>query len=159
MTKSLETLANTPLPTILVVAGIVFLLLSVAGKLSDKVTVPETRQKQALYLGLVLLGAGIVMSQMSVPATGDGTAAAEVAQSAARTAPAAETTDWEELDWGAMTPDQRQLWEKLGWTVDSWSDAAPPPATQTKSFDMLSTEEKAAAAGLGFTAATWDAQE
>jgi hypothetical protein len=41
----LEALKDTPIPTILVVAGIAFLLLSVAGQLTGRIVVPPERQR------------------------------------------------------------------------------------------------------------------
>ncbi len=40
MVEMVQALAGTPIPTILVVAGIVFLLLSVADKVSGHLTIP-----------------------------------------------------------------------------------------------------------------------
>jgi hypothetical protein len=46
-----EALQNTPIPTILVVAGIAFLLLSVAGQLAGRIAVPPERQRHATIIG------------------------------------------------------------------------------------------------------------
>ena len=52
-------LKETPIPTILVIAGIVFLLLSMAGQLIGHITVPPERQRWAAVTGGVLLMVGI----------------------------------------------------------------------------------------------------
>src|SRR5215510_12584430 len=54
-------LKETPIPTILVVAGIVFLLLSIAGQLAGRVTVPPERQRQATIIGCLLVVVGIAL--------------------------------------------------------------------------------------------------
>jgi hypothetical protein len=54
-------LKETPLPTILVIAGIAFLLLSMAGQLIGHITVPPERQRWAGATGIVLLLAGIAL--------------------------------------------------------------------------------------------------
>jgi hypothetical protein len=65
MEKAMDTLLtalkNTPIPTILVVAGIAFLLLSIVGQLAGRVTVPPERQRQATIIGCLLLVIGIVL--------------------------------------------------------------------------------------------------
>jgi hypothetical protein len=53
MDTILTALKETPIPTIMVVAGIVFLLLSIAGQLAGRVTVPPERQRQATIMGYV----------------------------------------------------------------------------------------------------------
>jgi hypothetical protein len=50
MDSVIATLKDTPVPTILVVAGIVFLLLSIAGQLAGRIAVPPERQRQAAIL-------------------------------------------------------------------------------------------------------------
>ncbi len=54
-------LKDTPIPTILVVAGIVFLLLSIAGQLAGRINVPPERQRQAAIIGGLLLVVGVVL--------------------------------------------------------------------------------------------------
>ena len=51
-------LKETPIPTILVIAGIAFLLLSMAGQLIGHITVPPERQRWAGATGIALLLAG-----------------------------------------------------------------------------------------------------
>lgn len=57
----LKALKDTPLPTILVVAGIVFLLLAIADQLVGKIAVPPERQRQATIIGCLLLMVGIAL--------------------------------------------------------------------------------------------------
>lgn len=57
----LQTLQQTPLPTILVVSGIFFLFLSIAGGLSGKINVPPNRQKSATIFGCFLLVTGLAI--------------------------------------------------------------------------------------------------
>jgi hypothetical protein len=54
-------LKDTPIPTILVVAGIVFLLLSIAGHLAGKIVVSPERQRWAAAIGGVLTVLGVVL--------------------------------------------------------------------------------------------------
>jgi hypothetical protein len=54
-------LKDTPIPTILVIAGIVFLLLAIAGQLAGRIVVAPERQRWAAVIGGVLLAAGIVL--------------------------------------------------------------------------------------------------
>jgi hypothetical protein len=57
-----EALQNTPIPTILVVAGIAFLLLSVAGQLAGRIAVPPERQRHATIIGGLLLVVGVALN-------------------------------------------------------------------------------------------------
>jgi hypothetical protein len=52
-------LKDTPIPTILVIGGLLFLLLSMAGQLIGHIVVPPERQRWAAVAGAVLLVAGI----------------------------------------------------------------------------------------------------
>jgi hypothetical protein len=54
-------LKDTPIPTILVVSGIVFLFLALAGQVAGKLEVPPARQKWAAAVGAVFLGAGLLL--------------------------------------------------------------------------------------------------
>ncbi len=54
-------LQNTPLPTILVVGGILLLVLAVASELGGKITIAPQRQKSALILGIGLLVIGVAL--------------------------------------------------------------------------------------------------
>ena len=64
MESVLAALKETPIPTILVVAGIVFLLLSMVGQLVGHVTVPPERQRWAAVTGGALLIVGIGLHVM-----------------------------------------------------------------------------------------------
>jgi len=57
--KIVDTLAKTPLPTILVVAGIVFLFLAIGGQLGARFSTERLKPIYALVVGLILLGIGI----------------------------------------------------------------------------------------------------
>jgi len=143
--------AGTPLPNLLVIAGIVFLLLSVAGKITAHLVVPETRKKQAMILGLVLLGAGLALnlqSTLSPPVAG------------ASVPPVAAGDDGlvRSVTWANLSDQQRALWFQLGWTPESWAGTAPKPASEGKDFFALSEAEREAATQLGYTAETWDAR-
>lgn len=59
MTDALKIIAETPIPTILVVAGIVFLLLSFADKVYGQIAVSEKRRIYAFVSGAVLVAGGL----------------------------------------------------------------------------------------------------
>jgi len=61
MESILGALKETPIPTILVVAGIVFLLLSIAGQLAGRITVPAEQRRQATVIGAGLLAIGLAL--------------------------------------------------------------------------------------------------
>ena len=61
MESVLAALKDTPIPTLLVVAGIVFLLLSIAGQLAGRITVPPERQRQATIIGCFLVVVGVAL--------------------------------------------------------------------------------------------------
>jgi hypothetical protein len=67
MESVLAALKETPIPTIMVVAGIVFLLLAVAGQLAGRIAVPPGRQRGAAVIGGVLLIAGMVLHVIPIP--------------------------------------------------------------------------------------------
>jgi hypothetical protein len=58
----LEALQNTPIPFILVVAGIGFLLLSIAGQLTGGMAMRPERQRQAMIIGDLLLVVSVALS-------------------------------------------------------------------------------------------------
>lgn len=61
MNDLVQALQATPLPTILVIAGIFFLFLSIAGGLAGKINIPPNRQKQASIFGGILLVCGLAI--------------------------------------------------------------------------------------------------
>jgi hypothetical protein len=54
-------LQDTPIPTILVVSGVVFLFLALAGQIAGKLEVPPARQKWAAATGAIFLGVGLLL--------------------------------------------------------------------------------------------------
>jgi hypothetical protein len=62
MEDIIKALKDTPIPTILVVAGIVFLLLAIAGQLSGRIVVAPDRQRWAAVIGGVLLVIGVTLT-------------------------------------------------------------------------------------------------
>jgi hypothetical protein len=54
-------LKDTPIPTILVVSGIIFLFLALAGSVAGKLEMPPTRQKWSAVVSLVLITAGLLL--------------------------------------------------------------------------------------------------
>ena len=61
MESVLAALKVTPIPTIMVIAGIAFLLLSIAVQLAGRIVVPPERQRQAMIIGCILMLAGIAL--------------------------------------------------------------------------------------------------
>jgi hypothetical protein len=61
MESAITALKDTPIPTILVVAGIVFLLLAIAGQLAGRIAVAPERQRWAAIIGGGLLAIGIAL--------------------------------------------------------------------------------------------------
>lgn len=61
MLEFLSALAKTPLPTLLCIAGVLFLLLSVSGGLSGKIQIPAAKQKTTAIIGAALLIVGLVI--------------------------------------------------------------------------------------------------
>lgn len=54
-------LKDTPIPTILVVSGIIFLFLALAGSVAGKLEMPPTRQKWSAVVSLVLITTGLLL--------------------------------------------------------------------------------------------------
>jgi hypothetical protein len=72
MESVITALKDTPIPTILVIAGIVFLLLSIAGQLAGRIAVAPERQRWAAIIGGGLLAIGValhVIPQLTSPGT------------------------------------------------------------------------------------------
>lgn len=67
--KILRALANTHIPTILVIAGIIFLFLALGGQFGAKVVTERIKTKFAGILGIVLLlcGVALFLSQAGPP--------------------------------------------------------------------------------------------
>jgi hypothetical protein len=61
MESVVAVLKDTPVPTILVVAGILFLLLAIAGQVAGRITVAPERQRWAAVMGSILLIAGLAL--------------------------------------------------------------------------------------------------
>jgi len=61
MDSIISVLKDTPIPTILVMSGIVFLFLALAGQIAGKVEVPAERQKWSALAGALLLSAGLLL--------------------------------------------------------------------------------------------------
>jgi hypothetical protein len=66
METLIDALGKTPLPTILVVAGIIFLFLAIGGQLGARFSSERLRPLYALVIGLILLGAGVSMQMVQV---------------------------------------------------------------------------------------------
>ena len=71
MEDLLKTLAETPLPHILVIAGLLFLFLSIAGKIGANIAVNSEKQRLAGVLGFILLVGGVTL-YLFVPSTPTG---------------------------------------------------------------------------------------
>lgn len=63
----LGAIKDTPLPTVFVVAGIVFWLLAIAGSVAGKITVRPEHQMTAGILGSILLISGLVLAYLPAP--------------------------------------------------------------------------------------------
>jgi len=61
MESLLGALKDTPIPTILVIAGILFLLLSIAGQLAGRITVPPEQRRHATVIGCLLVVVGVAL--------------------------------------------------------------------------------------------------
>lgn len=61
-------LQNVPIASILVISGILFLLMALAGRVSEHIEVPQSRQNLAAVLGILLLVGGIILSFIPDPA-------------------------------------------------------------------------------------------
>ena len=60
MMDAMNQLLDAPLPTIFIIAGIFFLVLSVSNKLGAKIDINPKRQGQAILIGIVLIVVGII---------------------------------------------------------------------------------------------------
>lgn len=61
MAELLGAVQDTPIPNLLVLAGIAFIFLAIVGGLTDKVTVPKERQRLIGLIGALLLVGGVGM--------------------------------------------------------------------------------------------------
>jgi uncharacterized protein YecT (DUF1311 family) len=57
----LKTLSQTPLPTIFVLAGVLFWILAIAGSVAGKITVESGKQLTAALVGTVFIALGLVL--------------------------------------------------------------------------------------------------
>ena len=67
MDDIITALQNTPVPTILIVGGLVFLFLAIVGQFVGEINVPKERQKWAGLIGTLLLVSGVVLYAAPVP--------------------------------------------------------------------------------------------
>ena len=65
-------------------------------------------------------------------------------------------TFWSKFSWSDLSPEEQELWGKLGWKKDSWAGKAPPPPTEEMDWNELSPEERRAAKQLGYSSFYWD---
>ncbi len=65
----LSTLSHTPLPTILMVAGIMFWILAIAGSVAGKISVEPGKQRTAGLVGTGFIALGLVLFFAPDPAT------------------------------------------------------------------------------------------
>ena len=65
-------------------------------------------------------------------------------------------TFWNNISWSELSPEEQELWGKLGWDKASWDGTAPPPATEEMEWSELSQEERTAAEQLGYSRFYWD---
>jgi hypothetical protein len=63
----LTSIGQTPVPTILVVSGVVFLFFSLGGQLGAQIITDKIKPKAALVTGIFLLITGIVMYGPKAP--------------------------------------------------------------------------------------------
>jgi len=63
---------------------------------------------------------------------------------------------WNSLEWDVLSPAEQALWNVLGWDAESWSGAAPEPASESKNWADLSDAERFAAGKLGYDQVIWD---
>jgi hypothetical protein len=61
------TLADTPLPNLLILAGLFFLLLSIVAKVGALLVVSPAKQRQATVLGVLLLIGGLALHWLEEP--------------------------------------------------------------------------------------------
>jgi hypothetical protein len=61
MESLVSALKDTPIPTILVIAGIFFLILAVADQIAGKVVIDPSRRKNAVAIGALLLVTGVAL--------------------------------------------------------------------------------------------------
>ena len=59
--EAITALKDTPIPNVLVLGGLAFLLLAVAGQVAGKIDVPPARQKWAALIGTLLLVSGVIL--------------------------------------------------------------------------------------------------
>lgn len=61
MDTLIAVLKDTPIPTILVISGIIFLFLALAGSVAGKLEMPPARQKWSAMVSFILLTAGMLL--------------------------------------------------------------------------------------------------
>ncbi len=67
MDKYITALKDTPVPNILIFAGIFFIFLAIVGKIAGKVEVPAGRQRLSLAIGTILLISGLSIYFVQLP--------------------------------------------------------------------------------------------
>ncbi len=115
----LEVIQATNIPAILVVAGIVFVLLSMTGGFAGKLTIPESKQKWTGLIGFILLLAGVCLFAVPLSSSGDSD------EKVAETAPAVVPAPPDDSAAGPPTPRP---------------DDVPQPATHRPSKEAVSAE-------------------
>ena len=68
--KALDTLKNSPIPNILVIAGIAFIFFAFAGTIGENIQIDQSSKKWSIVVGIVMLFLGIGL--YLVPPTGGG---------------------------------------------------------------------------------------
>ena len=109
-----------------------------------------------LFVSIVAPFGGLLVPENSVLSRAD--VFSFEAQAAGMIHARANVCRWNAVDWQAMSDQQKNAWQTLGWNEQMWeSDAPAEPASDSKAWAELSENERAAAQLLGYRPNTWDA--
>ena len=64
---------------------------------------------------------------------------------------------WAAQPWGDLKFSERRLFGILGWDAKKWESSTDRPASETTTWDKLTTKQRNAATQLGYDQKTWDA--
>lgn len=63
---------------------------------------------------------------------------------------------WEDFSWDELSPEEKKLWQVLGWNGRIWGSETESPVSEETSWAKLSEAERAALTSLGYDKKSWN---
>jgi hypothetical protein len=120
--------------------------------MEEQIMKAMSKRSFLIYLTtMLLLGAMLLFGCASPSATQSSPATENVRQPKGNP-----ESFWYKFLWSDLTPEEQELWGKLGWDKDSWDEKTLAPPTENMDWNELTPEQRSAARKLGYNRILWD---